>query len=260
MFGQLLNEIFRRPATGLLTCQLCGYSAPRFDPLDPSFQRIAEEQGFPYWGREEMLNQPDYHCPRCRSSDRQRLAWLFINGALRTVPAGSNVRVLHVAPEAPLAFQLGRHPQVELLTFDLQRDDVDVRGDLCDMVMFGDGSFGGIVCLHVLEHIRDDRKAMAELHRVLAPGGWGVVLVPLYPRDVLETCEDWSKTSDADRWRHFGQNDHVRLYGKSDFVSRLEVAGFQVEQLGVRHFGAKSFARCAITARSVLYVVRKRRA
>ena len=174
------------------------------------------------------------------------------------VPAGSNVRVLHVAPEVPLAFQLARHSQVELLTFDLQRDDVDVRGDLCDMVMFGDGSFEGIVCLHVLEHIRDDRKAIAELHRVLAPGGWGVMLVPLYPHDVLETYEDWSKTSDAHRWRHFGQNDHVRLYGKSDFVSCLEVAGFRVEQFGVRHFGAKTFARCAITAQSVLYVVRKR--
>lgn len=257
MFAQLLKEIFSRPAAGLLTCQLCGYSAPRFDPLDPGFQRIALEQGFPYWGREEMLNHGDYHCPQCRASDRQRLAWLFLDAELRKVPAGSKVKVLHVAPEIPLAFRLSRNSQVELLTFDLQREDVDVRGDLCDMTMFRDGSFQGIVCLHVLEHVRDDRRAMAELHRVLAPGGWGVVLVPLYPRDVLETHEDWSKTSEADRWRHFGGHDHVRLYAKSDFVSRLEVAGFRVEQLGVGHFGAKTFAQHAITAQSVLYVVRK---
>ena len=258
MLEKVLKGIFQRPATSLLACQLCGYSAPRFDPLDPSFQRTAEEQGFPYWGREEMLNHTHYHCPRCRSSDRQRLAWLFIDAELHKVPAESKVRVLHVAPEGPLAFQLSRQSQVELLTFDFQREDVDVQGDLCDMVMFSEGSFEGIVCLHVLEHVRDDRKAISELHRVLAPGGWCVVLVPLYPHDVLETHEDWSKTSDADRWRHFGAHDHVRLYGKSDFVSRLEVVGFQVEQLDVRHFGAKMFARCAIAAQSVLYVVRKR--
>ncbi len=258
MLGQLLKDVLRRPAAGALSCQLCDYSAPRFDPLDPGFQRTAEEQGFPYWGREEMLNRADYHCPRCRSSDRQRLAWLFMDAALRAVPAERKIRVLHIAPEIPLAFKLSRQPQVELLTFDLGRDDVDVRGDLCDMAMFADGSFGGIVCLHVLEHVRDDRKAMAELHRVLAPDGWGVILVPLYPHDVRETHEDWSKTSDAERWRHFGQNDHVRLYAKGDFVSRLETAGFRVEQLGVRHFGAKAFAHNAITEQSVLYVVRKR--
>jgi hypothetical protein len=48
MLAQSLKEIFSRPAIGLLTCQLCDYAAPRFDPLDPGFQRIALEQGFPY--------------------------------------------------------------------------------------------------------------------------------------------------------------------------------------------------------------------
>lgn len=99
------------------------------------------------------------------------MAWLFLDAGLGKAPAGSKVRVLHVAPEMPLAFRLSRNSQVELLTFDLQREDVDVRGDLCDMTMFRDGSFQGVVRLHVLEHVRDDRRAIAELHRVLAPGG-----------------------------------------------------------------------------------------
>jgi SAM-dependent methyltransferase len=257
VLGNILKEMFKRRPAGALTCPLCGFVAARFDPIHPSFQANCERNGFPYWGGEETLNQADYQCPRCGSFDRERLTWLFIEAELRALPSNGKLRVLHVAPEASLAARLARHPIIESVTFDLQRDDVDVRGDLSDMAMFGDGAFGGLVCSHVLEHIPDDRKAMAELHRVLAPGGWGIALVPLYPNDVLDTREDWSKTSDPERWRHFGQGDHVRLYAKADYISRLETAGFLVEQLGARYFGAQTFARCAITAQSVLYIVRK---
>ena len=44
-----------------------------------------------------------------------------------------------------------------------------------------DGSFDLILCSHVLEHVPDDRAAMSELHRVLAPGGLALVLTPYRP-------------------------------------------------------------------------------
>jgi hypothetical protein len=52
--------------------------------------------------------------------------------------------------------------------------------------------------------------------------------------------------------------DHVRQYGKRDFLARLKSAGFRVEQLGVEHFGAEVFRRAGIAENSVLYVAHPR--
>jgi hypothetical protein len=49
----------------------------------------------------------------------------------------------------------------------------------------------------------------------------------------------------------------VRLYSKSGFVERLEQAGFKVNQYGIKHFGKKTFEKCGIEKKSVLYIVKK---
>jgi len=46
--------------------------------------------------------------------------------------------------------------------------DCDIRLDIADM-NFEDNFFDVIICNHVLEHIKDDQKAMSELFRVLRP-------------------------------------------------------------------------------------------
>jgi ubiquinone/menaquinone biosynthesis C-methylase UbiE len=45
---------------------------------------------------------------------------------------------------------------------------------------FGDGRFELALCLDVIEHIEDQLGALRELHRVVAPGGTLVVMVPAY--------------------------------------------------------------------------------
>jgi hypothetical protein len=67
---------------------------------------------------------------------------------------------------------------------------------------------------------------MRELRRVLRPGGWATLLVPI-DLDRATTVEDSSISNPQERSRLFGQEDHFRLYGR-DFVSRLEEAGFTV--------------------------------
>ena len=111
------------------------------------------------------------------------------------------------------------------------------------------------VCSHVLEHIPDDRKAMRELHRILKPDGFGIVMVPLV-HGVDETHEDPAIDTIALRWKYFGLGDHVRQYGKRDFLARLASAGFAVDPLGIDHFGRQVFRRAGIAEDSVLYVVR----
>ncbi|MDH4120050.1 MAG: methyltransferase domain-containing protein, partial [Acidimicrobiia bacterium] len=89
-----------------------------------------------------------------------------------------------------------------------------------------DSSFDAIVCIHVLEHIEDDSAAMAEMWRVLAPGGVAVINVPLALDQ--DTYEDPSVVDPNERRRLFGEPDHVRVYGR-DLRTRLEAVGFEVE-------------------------------
>jgi len=86
-----------------------------------------------------------------------------------------------------------------------------------------------IFCNHVLEHIPDDTKAMQELYRVLKKDGLAILQIPQdYSRKT--TYEDFSITSPEERAKHFGQYDHVRVYG-SDYFDRLRSVGFNVHKV-----------------------------
>jgi predicted SAM-dependent methyltransferase len=94
-------------------------------------------------------------------------------------------------------------------------------------ITYSDNFFDAILCSHVLEHVNNDRQAMNEFYRVLKPGGWAILQVPIdYGRS--ETFEDSSITAPEDREKYFGQYDHLRLYGR-DYPQRLMQSGFQVE-------------------------------
>ncbi|MCK4829065.1 methyltransferase domain-containing protein [bacterium] len=107
---------------------------------------------------------------------------------------------------------------------------IDLDGEKAMMAMditaltFSDETFDAIVCNHVLEHIPDDKKAVKELFRVLKPGGWASIQVPI-KGDI--TREDLSINDPEERFRLYGQEDHVRYYGR-DFADRLKKAGFEV--------------------------------
>jgi ubiquinone/menaquinone biosynthesis C-methylase UbiE len=93
-------------------------------------------------------------------------------------------------------------------------------------INYPDQSFDVIYCCHVLEHVKDDKLAMKEFHRILKRNGWAILLVP--PITTGKTFEDPSIVDPEARLMAFGQKDHVRRYGK-DYVDRLREAGFKVE-------------------------------
>ena len=58
----------------------------------------------------------------------------------------------------------------------------DLVADICDLHMVADGSFDGVICIAVLEHVYDPFKAVAEIHRILRPGRLFFGFLPfLYP-------------------------------------------------------------------------------
>jgi hypothetical protein len=84
-----------------------------------------------------------------------------------------------------------------------------------------------VIANHVLEHVADESRALAEIRRVLRPGGWAMLAVPIAHK-LDHTREDPSVVAPESRERLFGQSDHLRLYGR-DYAQRLARAGFSVE-------------------------------
>lgn len=71
----------------------------------------------------------------------------------------------------------GLNPWPNYTTVDL-RTDADYVHDLNDGIPLPDNSVGVLNASHILEHLHDKTKIMAEIHRVLAPGGWAFIEVP----------------------------------------------------------------------------------
>jgi len=168
-------------------------------------------------------------CPNCRSNQRTRLLYLFFQH--RTTLYHDPVRLLHLSPKKKLGrifsgcenieYTCGALAPQRFAEFDAVA--VDVR-----KIPFPENRFDVLICNHILEHVPEDRIAIQELYRVLRPGGFGVLQVPLAV-DLPRTLEDPSVQSERARKREYGQKDHVRLYGQ-DFFRRLEEAGFRVER------------------------------
>lgn len=184
-------------------CPICENSVRKFYP----------------WG---VPPRPDAWCPVCGSVERFRLFWIFLKTQTDLFESPLK-KLLHIAPEMIFESRLRQLPHLDYLTADLNNPRVMVQMDITD-IQFPDNSFDVIFCNHVLEHIPEDRIAMGELYRVLKPGGWGILTVPIH---VDQTYEDPTITEPEERLKVFGQHDHVRNYGR-DYAERLTFAGFKV--------------------------------
>jgi SAM-dependent methyltransferase len=85
---------------------------------------------------------------------------------------------------------------------------------------FHSGSFDRVIAAEVLEHIPDDRGAIAELARVLRPGGTLAVTVPRWWPELVT----WAISDDY----HSNPGGHIRIYRRSALVRRLEDCGLRI--------------------------------
>ena len=108
---------------------------------------------------------------------------------------------------------------IEYCSFDQGRFAME-RGDLTAM-RYDDASCDFFVCLHVLEHILDEKTALQEIYRVLAPGGIAVLQVPL--DETLTATVEYGSPRPRETF-------HVRRYGR-DFSKRIENHGFTVSSV-----------------------------
>jgi predicted SAM-dependent methyltransferase len=193
------------------------------DKLDGDVHRTCSVCG--YVGRFKAFGiQPrfDSLCPKCHSLERQRLLILLNNqyGFIQ-----KNTEVLHFAPEA-------------IITDYVKKQGCNYRSaDLCgtgevlqeniENLSFSENQFQTIICSHVLEHV-NDKKALSEMFRVLVPGGQLLLMIPV-AEGWSNTYEDETITTPEERTLHFGNHDHLRIYGR-DIRDRIQAAGFQLKE------------------------------
>ncbi|MGF1571717.1 MAG: class I SAM-dependent methyltransferase [Sumerlaeia bacterium] len=219
-FLHLIEAELALMGKGPYHCTVCGRNVSKFLAFN---------------GRKNAL------CPNCKSLERHRALILHLNKLSRDLALSSfdietgetkACSVLHFAPEQGLSqhkvfrnfqyFSSDPSPKMGAMFQWFLGDD--------PLTEVPDNRFQLIICSHVLEHVEKDSEAMKTLYRILAPGGYLLVMVPL-SRSSDEIFEDPNVKTPEDRLRVYGQDDHVRLYSKKGMKERLSAAGFDVSMI-----------------------------
>jgi len=88
------------------------------------------------------------------------------------------------------------------------------KGDICDMP-FGDGSQDLVLATDIVEHLDNDKKAIGEIYRVLKPGGYALLTVPMFP-------SLWGLQDDISL--------HKRRYHKKEFLDLMGTEPFEIKE------------------------------
>jgi len=235
-------------------CPFCGGRYRKFLPGGENHPFFKDNKIIGGGRRINML------CPRCHSTDRDRLIYHYLT--YNTLLSKPDISLLHIAPEPCLKNYLKKFSNITYTSGDkfekgykgFYYDNDTLQLDLTSLA-FSDNSFDIIICNHVLEHIVNEKQALNEIYRVLKPGGWAILQVPV-ASELAQTIEN-NADSDELRALLYGQRDHVRLYGL-DYLSRLEKHGFIVNEWSPSNYFDQNFLnRYAINALEKVFIATK---
>lgn len=236
-----------------ITRKKCSCCEKRVLYLPLPDEYVIMQNKYRYGSYPELLNKEEYICPNCKITDRGRLIIEFLK--VSGMQNEKSVSIIQFGPEKPLEDWIKKLPNVKYDSADLYQENVSIRTDIQNMNTIGDNTYDYFICSHVLEHVKDDRKAMKELYRILKQDGVGIFLVPI-GRNRVDIDEEWG-LSEEENWRRFGQGDHCRAYDRRHLIERLQEAGFYVYPLGKEFFGEKAFRELGLTDTSTLYILKK---
>ena len=169
--------------------------------MDPSISRLFREQYEDNWyfaARADVLTA--VIGPLCQDSREFSIADL----------GGGTGNILARVRKSGGAFAI--EGDLQLATFGRHRYGVPfVLGDLSDGIPFGDANLDLVLMLDVLEHVRDERRVLNDVFRIVRPQGTLVISVPAFQ-------SLWS--------RHDELHHHKRRYSRRSLVDVLTASGF----------------------------------
>ncbi len=185
-------------------------------PICKNKMRVFEPAG--------TIMRPNVECRYCHSYERHRQLWLYLK-KYKLLERGQ--KVLHFAPEEAFFAKLSEVLQDDYYPVDIDPNQALARYtvDITD-IQFENDFFDLIICNHVLEHVTELGRALSEVKRVLKPSGLAILNVPLR-RSMEKTMENPEYNTPELRKKYYGQEDHVRLFGR-DYPDILRGAGFEV--------------------------------
>lgn len=217
--NKILNRFFRTSIGRLLLrgkeyeCPICRYKGPFLSVHPPTGKRLHAQ------------------CPKCGASERQRLQYLVLTRLEKTSKL-REMKVLHFAPEKFFKDWFIRKA-ASYESADLRMEGVDHHVDITSLP-FLDNSYDLVFASHVLEHVHDDKAAIGEIARILAPGGMAILPVPIVVEDTIEYQEPNAYEAYHvrapgidyfDRYRsHFHQ---VKIISSDDFDEKYQTYTYE---------------------------------
>lgn len=165
-------------------------------------------------------------CPKCGSLERDRKLWKVVSNEFLK----AKISILDFSPSRSLVRKFKTIAEINYVSTDFCGNFIaDFQYDITNLNI-PNATFDLICCYHILEHVENDSLAISELYRVLKQNGIVIIQTPFKDGEIYESQ---LITAESERFIHFGQKDHVRIYSETGLANRLELSGFDVE---IRHY------------------------
>ncbi|MEN6626037.1 MAG: class I SAM-dependent methyltransferase [Candidatus Sumerlaeia bacterium] len=169
-----------------------------------------------------FFSETPNRCKTCQSLERHRiLKWAYDMFIHREFPFPGKEFLVCTPGEAETRYILAGAKKI--VTFDVRPVSwFDLQMDMCDMRQIADGSFDGFMAMAVLQHTRDDARAIDEIYRVLRPGGRLFVQASnimngrtkFFDNPVQHYTQEEYDTYGVGTYRVYGDTDLIRLLAR----------------------------------------------
>lgn len=184
-------------------------------------------------------------CSSCHSLGRHRHLSIFLESLKLDF-----LKIIHFSAEKQIKEIINKKKPYKYLCVNKYPNESEIFCDI-ENIHFNENYFDIVICSHVLEHVNYE-VAISELSKILKKNGIALLMFPI--------IYQWEETySNSDivtkklRELHFGQFDHLHLFGK-DIEKKLIENNFSINK--IISYGEDSIKN-GIKCGEILYVAKK---